>query len=102
MSFSCGIYVNGKDITEGDDPLVNYGLFGLAPSNSDATDAHYRLDAIRKELCNHPYKETHRFSAIDCFEKIQWMAKANLDSLITDHCETCKCGPIKSGHRYYL
>jgi hypothetical protein len=92
VSFS--FEMRGKD---GEDLLEKYGvnhqLFGLGPNSDRDSDAPYRLSHLRGHIANAEYADRLPDAARDAFERVQWGAKTNLESLQPSHCDTCTCPP---------
>lgn len=92
MGFSCTIKQGKKELTAFGDGIIHPQLLGLGPNNADATDAPYRVSDFREVVCNAHYADRLQDAAKDCFQQLQAMAQANLDSLSQEpHCETCTC-----------
>lgn len=93
MGFSCEIYQGRKSLTDND--FISYKLFDLAPSNSEHSDAPYRLEDLRAMVSDCIYGSELPEAAQDCFRRLQSMVRSNLESLLQCHCDTCKCPPKK-------
>lgn len=93
MSFGCTIKAGKKELTGfEDDTPIHYQLLNLGPNGNYATDAPYRVNDFRSVVANCEYGNRLKDAAKDCFEELQFMAKANLDSLTQpSHCESCTC-----------
>lgn len=89
MGFGCEIKQGKKSLTDKD--FISYKLFGLGPSNSDDSDAPYRIEDMRGMVAECVYGDRLKEAAQDCFRRLQAMARENLESLRPRHCPTCKC-----------
>lgn len=89
MGFSCDIKQGKKSLTAKD--FISYKLFGIGPSNSNDTDAPYRIEDMRSMVAECVYGDRLKEAAQDCFRSLQEMARRNLESLHRHHCDTCAC-----------
>jgi hypothetical protein len=93
MGFSCEIKQGDKSLTS--DDTINYKLLGLAPNTAEVTDAPNRLSELRSVVSECAYGHKLPEAAQDCFARLQYMVRENIESLIQHHCHTCTCEATK-------
>ncbi len=99
MSFSCTIKAGKKELTGFNDSkkevLIHCQLFGLGPNSPESTEAPNRLEDFRAVVANWGYTDSFPKAASDCFRRLQYMARENLNSLkVEKHCESCMCDVV--------
>jgi hypothetical protein len=81
---------NGKDLFAKAD--IHYQALDLGPNTPQSTDAPHRVGVIREAWVAVPYKEKLTEAAQDALREVQRRVRENLDSLKSNHCDTCTCG----------
>ncbi len=89
MGFSCVIKQGKKDITNNE--IMSSYLYGLAPSNSEDTDAPNRQEDLRRIVSRCEYGDRLPEAARDAFKELQESVRDNINSLKQNHCNTCTC-----------